>query len=59
MLIVADTGPLISLAVIKQIDLLDALFYQVAIPEAVWFELEILIEGQGILELKRLRNTLV
>ncbi|GHU81966.1 hypothetical protein FACS189468_5540 [Spirochaetia bacterium] len=56
MLIVADTGPLISLAVIGQLDLLDALFYQVAIPEAVWYELETLIEEQGIPEFSRLRN---
>jgi predicted nucleic acid-binding protein len=55
-LIVADTGPLISLAVIGQLDLLDALFYEVAIPEAVWYELETLIEEQGIPEVSRLRD---
>jgi predicted nucleic acid-binding protein len=48
MLIIADTGPLISLAVIDQIDLLDALFYRVAIPEAVWQELEDNIEEVSI-----------
>ncbi|GHV41582.1 hypothetical protein AGMMS49546_17770 [Spirochaetia bacterium] len=56
MLIVADTGPLISLAVIGQLDLLDALFFQVVIPEAVWLELETLIEDQGIPEVSRFRD---
>jgi predicted nucleic acid-binding protein len=38
-LVVADTGPLISLAVIDQIDLLEKLFDKIVIPEAVWKEL--------------------
>jgi predicted nucleic acid-binding protein len=59
MLIVADTGPLISLAIIGQLDLLDALFFQVAIPEAVWHELETLIEDQGIPEVSRLREKVI
>jgi predicted nucleic acid-binding protein len=40
MIIVADTGPLISFSVIDKLDLLDRLFGQVVIPEAVWRELE-------------------
>jgi predicted nucleic acid-binding protein len=40
MLIVADTGPLISLAVIGKLDLLNALFYRTVIPQAVWNEIE-------------------
>lgn len=38
-LVVADSGPAISLAVIDQLELLDHLFGQVYIPAAVWEEL--------------------
>lgn len=40
MLVVSDTGPIISLAVLRRLDLLDVLFDGVVIPEAVWRELE-------------------
>jgi predicted nucleic acid-binding protein len=59
MLIVADTGPLISLAVIRQLDLLDTLFYQVAIPEAVWNELESRIDELSIPEVRRFQNNVM
>jgi predicted nucleic acid-binding protein len=39
-IIVADTSPLISLALIGQLDLLDELFTGLFIPEAVWKELD-------------------
>jgi predicted nucleic acid-binding protein len=39
-IVVADTGPLISLAVIDQLDLPEKIFGKVVIPEAVWDELE-------------------
>lgn len=39
-LVIADTGPIISLAVIKKLELLDALFGEVLIPFAVWEELQ-------------------
>jgi len=37
-LIVADSGPIFSLACIKQLHLLDVIFVNVLIPEAVWKE---------------------
>jgi predicted nucleic acid-binding protein len=59
MLIVADTGPLISLAVIDQIDLLDALFHRVTIPVAVWQELESNIEEASIPQARRFQNNVM
>jgi predicted nucleic acid-binding protein len=38
-IIIADTSPIISLAVIDKLEILDVLFDQIAIPEAVWLEL--------------------
>jgi predicted nucleic acid-binding protein len=40
MLVIADTGPIISFSVIDKLDILDKVFGQVVIPEAVWRELE-------------------
>ena len=59
MLIVADTGPLISLAVIDKIDLLETLFYEVVIPEAVWRELEPAIQDLSIPQAMRFRNNIM
>jgi predicted nucleic acid-binding protein len=39
MIVVADTGPIISLAVIDKLSILDSLFGNISIPEAVWEEL--------------------
>jgi predicted nucleic acid-binding protein len=44
MLVIADTGPIISFSLIDKLDILDKLFGQVVIPEAVWRELEPYIE---------------
>ena len=38
-MVVSDTGPIISLAVINQLELLDQIFTEVHIPNAVWQEL--------------------
>jgi predicted nucleic acid-binding protein len=59
MVIVADTGPLISLAVIDKLDLLDTLFYGVVIPEAVWRELENNIEEMSIPQARRFQNNII
>jgi predicted nucleic acid-binding protein len=59
MLIVADTGPLISLAVIDKMDLLETLFYEVVIPEAVWQELEHTIQDLSIPQAMRFRNNII
>lgn len=37
-IVVADTGPIFSLAVVDQLDILDELFAEVNIPRAVWEE---------------------
>jgi len=44
-LVVPDAGPPISLAAISQLDLLKALFEQVAIPQAVYDE--VVVHGEG------------
>jgi hypothetical protein len=44
--IVADSGPLISLAIIDQLDLLRQLYQQVLVPPAVWHE--VTVKGQGM-----------
>jgi predicted nucleic acid-binding protein len=59
LIVVADTGPLISLAVIEKLDLLDALFEQIVIPEAVWQELERNIEKLSIPQLRRFQNNIM
>ena len=38
-LVIADAGPIFSLAVINQLELLDKLFNQIKIPRAVWNEI--------------------
>jgi predicted nucleic acid-binding protein len=44
MVIISDTGPLISLAEIDKLDLLEKLYRDIYIPQAVWTELQPLIE---------------
>ena len=44
--IVADSGPLISLAIIDQLDLLRQLYKHVLVPPAVWDE--VTVKGQGM-----------
>lgn len=38
-LVIADAGPIISLALVGQLSLLDSLFSEVSIPQAVWEEI--------------------
>ncbi len=38
-LVIADSGPIFSLALIDRLDILDALFNKVCIPPAVWEEI--------------------
>ena len=45
MIIISDTSPIINLAVIGQLDLLQKLYGRVVIPQAVYEE--IVIEGVG------------
>jgi predicted nucleic acid-binding protein len=59
MIVVADTGPLISLAVIGQLDLLDALFDRTVIPRAVWRELEANMEELSIPAVRRFQNNVI
>jgi predicted nucleic acid-binding protein len=58
-IVVADTGPLISLAVIDQLDLLDALFHRVVIPQTVWRELEANIGALSIPAAKRFQGNVI
>ncbi len=44
--IVADSGPLISLAIIEQLDLLRQLYQRVLVPPAVWDE--VTVKGLGM-----------
>ena len=59
MIVVADTGPLISLAVIDQLDLLDTLFHHVVIPPAVWRELEANIDELSIPQVRRFQGNVI
>jgi predicted nucleic acid-binding protein len=45
--------------VIDKIDLLDALFYRIAIPEAVWQEFENNIEKASIPQARRFQNNVI
>jgi len=38
-IVIADSGPIISLALIDKLELLDNLFDDIKIPEAVWIEI--------------------
>jgi predicted nucleic acid-binding protein len=58
-LVVVDTGPLISLSVIGQLNLLDALYFNIAIPEAVWHELESHIDRLSIPDARRFQNNVI
>jgi len=40
MLLIADTGAIISLILIKQLNIIEKLFTEYFIPEAVWYELK-------------------
>jgi predicted nucleic acid-binding protein len=59
MLIVADTGPLISFSVIDELHLLETLFGQVVIPEAVWRELETFIVPFAIPKAQKYQSHIV
>ena len=39
-LVIADSGPIFSLALIGKLDILDSLFDEVKIPQAVWEEIK-------------------
>jgi uncharacterized protein len=45
-LVIADSSPLISLAIIKQLDLLPQLYKSVLLPPAVWDEVS--VQGAGL-----------
>jgi predicted nucleic acid-binding protein len=58
-IVVSDTGPLISLAVINQLDLLEKIFEKVIIPEAVWDELLDQIETFNIPQVSRFQANVI
>jgi predicted nucleic acid-binding protein len=58
-IVVSDTGPLISLAVINQLDLLEKIFEKVIIPEAVWDELLDQIEAFNIPQVSRFQANVI
>ena len=59
MIVIADTGPLISFSVIDKLELLDLLFGQVVIPDAVWRELETFIVPFAIPKAQKYQNRVV
>jgi predicted nucleic acid-binding protein len=56
MVIVADTGAVISLALIDKLDLLQTLYGEVYIPDEVWREITIFIEPMNIPQVYSLQN---
>ncbi|MDR1788257.1 MAG: hypothetical protein LBR16_07400 [Treponema sp.] len=56
MVVVSDAGPLISLAVIDQLGLLEALYSEVVISETVWREVTRLIERFNIPQIYTLES---
>jgi predicted nucleic acid-binding protein len=59
MLVVADTGPIISLSLLNQLDILDDIFGQVVIPEAVWYELDKLIPVLAISQALKYKDRVI
>jgi predicted nucleic acid-binding protein len=57
--IVADSGPLISFAVIGRLDILESIYNDIVIPPAVWQELEKHIVDLAIPEVSRYKNNIV
>ncbi len=54
-LVVSDTSPLLNLALIDQLDLLESQFSSIAVPEQVWDEIA---AGEGVLDaLRELRES--
>jgi predicted nucleic acid-binding protein len=56
MLVIADSGPVISLAVINKLDLLETLYGEVCISETVWQEISRYIEPFNIPQVQSLRG---
>lgn len=57
-LVVSNTSPLLNLALIDRLDLLETQFSTVTVPEQVWRELEEGDEGLAVLTEARTRGTL-
>jgi predicted nucleic acid-binding protein len=58
-IVVSDTGPLISLAVIDRLDLLEKIFDKIVIPKAVWLELCDQIDTFDIPQVMQLQTSVV
>jgi predicted nucleic acid-binding protein len=56
MIVVADTGPIISLAVIDKLSILNSLFGSISIPGAVWQELLSYVDVFNIPQIHNYRN---
>jgi predicted nucleic acid-binding protein len=56
MLVIADSGPVISLAVIDRLDLLETIYGEVCISEAVWREVSHYIDHFNIPQVKILEG---
>jgi predicted nucleic acid-binding protein len=59
LLVVADTSPLISLAVIDKLEILDDLFEKIVIPEVVWQELIKYVDILSIPQVKKYQNRII
>jgi predicted nucleic acid-binding protein len=58
MIIIADTGPIISLAIIDKLNLLAELYGEIYIPDAVWKELVKYADVLNVPKVRQFKNNI-